>query len=137
MTRRILNALLVLAAVGVILVVVISLTRSDDGDEPSVKYAKSDETAISVKEAINRAPNVAFAVRGYVFDDGAFVQLCEGMQETSPPRCAGSVLLARNLDLARLNTHRSGTVRWTPDPVVLGGRIDGTQLYVLDVLAGE
>ncbi|MEN3272570.1 MAG: hypothetical protein V7636_1331 [Actinomycetota bacterium] len=136
MTRRVLNALLVLAAIGVIVFVIVSLTRGDSDDEPSVKLSESDDAALSVKEAINRAPNVAFAVRGYVFDDGAFVQLCEGMQDTNPPRCAGSVLLVRNLDLARLNTHTSGKVRWTPEPVVLGGRIDGTQLYVLDVLAG-
>lgn len=137
MMRRVLNALIVLAAVGVIAFVVVSLTRGDDSAEPSVTVAKSDDKALSVKDAINRSPNVAFAVRGYVIDDGAFVQLCEGIQDTKPPRCAGSVLLVRNLDIARVNTNRSGKVRWTPEPVVLGGRIDGTQLYVLDVLAGE
>ena len=135
MMRRVVNALIVLAALGVIAFVVISLTGGES-DDPSVTLAKSDDKALSVKDAINRAPNVAFAVRGYVIDDGAFVQLCEGIQDTKPARCAGSVLLVRNLDIARVNTNRSGKVRWTPEPVVLGGRIDGTQLYVLDVLAG-
>ena len=135
--RRVLNALVVLAAIGVIVFVIVSVARPDSNDEPSVRLAKSDDHGLSVRDAINRAPNVAFAVRGFVVDDGAFVQLCEGIQDTKPPRCAGSVLLVRNLDQSRLDMRRSGKVRWTPDPVVLGGKVDGTQLYVADVLADE
>jgi hypothetical protein len=134
--RRLVSALLVVAAIGVLGVVVWSFVR-DDGSDADVDRVKSDDHALSVNDAINRAPGVAFAVRGYVVDDGAFVQLCEGLQKTHPPRCGGAVALLRNLDLARLHLERSGRVRYTPEPVVLGGRIDGTQLYVLDVLATD
>lgn len=134
--RRAVTALLVVASIAVVVIVVVSFVGGDDG-APSVKLAESNDRGLSVKDAINRSPEIAFAVRGYVVDDGAFVQLCEGLQKTNPPRCGGSVLLVRNLDLARVNTEHKGKVRWTPEPVVLGGKIDGTQLYVLDVLAPE
>jgi hypothetical protein len=132
--RRLVSALLVVAAIGVLGVVVWSFVR-DDGSDADVALTKSDAKALSVEDAVNRAPDVAFAVRGYVVDDGAFVQLCQGIQKTRPPRCGGAVVLLRNLDLARLNLERSGKVRYTPEPVILGGRLDGTQLYVLDVVA--
>lgn len=122
-----------LAAVGVIGVVVWTLAGGND--QPTVRRAESNGDGLSVMDAINRAPNIAFAVRGYVVDDGAFVQLCNGLELSSPPKCVGPSLLLRNLDLARINLVTAKTVKYTKDPVILGGNVDGTQLLVVDVLA--
>ena len=133
--RRWLSWLLVLAAIGVIIVVVSTLVGGDDA--PAVHEAKSNADGLSVTDAINRAPDVSFAVRGYVFDDGAFVQRCQGITMSSPPSCRGPVLLLHDLDLARVNLVDGTTVRYTDEPVILGGRINGTQLFVVDVLASQ
>jgi hypothetical protein len=130
---RILRGALVLAAIGVVAFVVWTVAAGDD--EPTVREAPSNRDGLSVADAINRAPKVAFAVRGFIVDDGAFVQLCERIVLETPPKCAGSVLLLRNLDLARVNLEERGGVRYTAEPVILGGRVDGTQLSVVDVLA--
>ena len=132
--RRVGTWLLVLAAVVVLVVVGVAVFGGGD-DEPSERIAESNKDGLSVNDAINRAPDVAFAVRGYVFDDGAFVQLCQGIVLSDPPKCHGPSMLVRNLDLARVNLVRAGTVRYTKEPVILGGRVDGTQLSVVDVLA--
>jgi hypothetical protein len=133
--RRALTLLVVLAAAGVIGLIAWSLVGGDD--EPAVHEATSDGDGLSVTDAINRAPDIDFAVRGYVFDDGAFVQLCQGIVMTEPPRCRGPVLLLHDLDLARVNLLEAKTVRYTDEPVILGGRINGTQLFVVDVLAAR
>lgn len=112
---------------------------SDDADgEPDFEEVESDDVALSVMDAINRNPTVPFAVRGYVYDDGAFLQLCNGLVDGAPPRCRGPVLLLQDLDLARLNLEegeQDGTaVRYSAEPVILGGTIDGTQMAVVEVL---
>lgn len=113
--------------------------EDDDGGDGDYVEATSDDEALSVLDAINRNPTVPFAVRGWVYDDGAFVQLCHGLRAGSPPTCRGPVLLLRNLDLARLDMESGdwdGTpVRYTEDPVILGGTVDGTQMSVVEVLA--
>jgi len=133
--RRWLSWLLVIAAVGVVVVVATSFIGGNDA--PAVHEATSNADGLSVTDAINRAPDVDFAVRGYVFDDGSFVQLCQGITMSSPPSCRGPVLLLHDLDLARVNLLDAKTVRYTDEPVILGGRINGTQLFVVDVLASQ
>ena len=129
--------------VGVVVVVLVlagvnAFFAGDDGED--FEEVTSDETALAVADAINRNPGVAFAVRGWVYDDGAFLQLCNGLIDGDPPRCRGPVLLLKNLDLRRLDLEegdRDGTtVRYTAEPVVLGGTVDGTQLSVVEVLSG-
>jgi hypothetical protein len=132
--RRVLTGALVIAALAVLVVVGVAVFGGDD-DTPPVTQAESNDDGLSVGEAINRTPDVAFAVRGYVFDDGAFVQLCQGIVHDKPPKCRGPSVLLRNLDLARVNLEESRGVRYTAEPVLLGGRIDGTQLFVVDVLS--
>ncbi|MEA3019105.1 MAG: hypothetical protein QOI47_629 [Actinomycetota bacterium] len=136
-TRRVVTALVIVAAAGILGLVLWTLTIGG-ARTPAVREAASNAEGLSVGDAVNRAPTVSFAVRGFVVDDGAFVQLCESLLMTKPPKCRGPVMLVRNLDLARLNL-KSGTrggrrIRYTDQPVILGGRVDGTQLSVEDVL---
>ena len=114
---------------------------SDDGDgEADFVEVESDDAALDPDDAILRAPvGTAIAVRGYVYDDGSFVQLCDGLTGDEPPRCRGPALLLRGLDLARLALERDEidgtTVLYTKEPIVLGGTVDGTQLDVVEVLS--
>lgn len=136
--KRILTGLLVLAAVGVLGVLAFSFFGDDDGGEPEIREVLSDERGLSVREAIARAPEDTFAVRGFAYDDGAFIQLCNGLTDHSPPRCAGPSILLLDLDLQRLPLERGEVdgrrVLYTEEPVLLGGNLDGTQLRVVDVL---
>lgn len=136
--KRLLMGLLVLAAIGVLVIVVFSLFGGDDDGEPDIREVQSDERGLSVKEAIGRAPEDTFAVRGFAYDDGAFIQLCNGLTDDSPPRCVGPSVLLLDLDLQRLPLERGEIdgrrVLYTEEPVLLGGNLDGTQLRVVDVL---
>ncbi|HEX4904864.1 MAG TPA: hypothetical protein VFU93_05405 [Acidimicrobiales bacterium] len=136
--KRLLTGLLVLAAIGVLVIVVFSLLGGDDDGEPDIREVQSDERGLSVKEAIGRAPEDTFAVRGFAYDDGAFIQLCNGLTDDSPPRCVGPSVLLLDLDLQRLPLERGEIdgrrVLYTEEPVLLGGNLDGTQLRVVDVL---
>jgi hypothetical protein len=113
--------------------------RGGDGEDDDFVEAESDDEALSVLDAINRNPGVSFAVRGWVYDDGSFVQLCQGLYTEGEPRCRGPVLLLKNLDLARLDLEagewNGNEVRYTDEPVILGGTIDGTQLSVVEILS--
>ena len=139
--RRIGTALLVIAALVVLGVLAFSLFGDDDDGEPDIREVQSDERGLSVSEAIGRAPEDTFAVRGFAYDDGAFIQLCNGLTDQSPPRCVGPSILLLDLDLGRLPIKEGdidGTrVLYTDEPVLLGGNLDGTQLRVVDVLIDE
>jgi hypothetical protein len=139
--RRVGTALLVLAALGVLAVLAFTLVGGDDDGEPEIREVLSDERGLSVKEAIARAPEDTFAVRGFAYDDGAFIQLCNGLTDQSPPRCVGPSILLLDLDLQRLPLERGEVdgrrVLYTAEPVLLGGDLDGTQLRVVDVLIDD
>lgn len=139
--KRLLTGLLVLAAIGVLVTIVFSVFGDDDDGEPDIREVQSDERGLSVKEAIGRAPQDTFAVRGFAYDDGAFIQLCNGLTDDSPPRCVGPSILLLDLDLQRLPVQRGEIdgrrVLYTEEPVLLGGNLDGTQLRVVDVLIDE
>jgi hypothetical protein len=131
----------IVAAV-VALVIAIGVRAFFDGDDgDDFVEVTSDEAAIAPGDAIQRAPaDAAIAVRGYVYDDGAFVQLCQGLQDGDPPTCRGPSLLLKNLDLARLalveDEVDGRTIHYTEEPVTLGGTVLGTELTVLEVLSG-
>lgn len=132
----------IVAAV-VALLVAIGVRAFFDGgdDEPAYEAVESDEAALDPGDATLRAPvGTAIAVRGYVYDDGSFLQLCDSLTDDDPPRCMGPSLLLRGLDLARLSLTEAeidGTdVLYTDEPVTLGGTVDGTQLDVVEVLSG-
>jgi hypothetical protein len=128
------------------LVIAIGVRAFFDGGEgsgaaPDFVEVQSDDTALDPGDATLRAPaGTAIAVRGYVYDDGSFLQLCDGLTEEDPPRCRGPVLLLEGLDLARLALERAEiegtTILYTAEPVVLGGKVDGTVLDVVEVLSG-
>lgn len=127
----------------VVALLVVAGVRAFFTDEPDedeeFQEAESDDEALSVLDAINRNPQVPFAVRGWVYDDGAFLQLCHGFSTDGEPRCKGPVLLLQNLDVARLDLERGEwngeEVRYTAEPVILGGTIDGTQMAVVEILS--
>lgn len=109
-------------------------------DEPEVETAGSDERAFSILDALQQA-ETDIAVRGHVYDDGAFLQLCAGLKGDGPPTCAGPSLLLRQLDLARLDLEEGETaagteVLWTEEPVVVTGSLDGTVFNATDILGG-
>ena len=139
--KRVLSGLVVLAALGVLGVLALSLFGGDDDDGPDIREVLSDERGLSVKEAIARAPEDTFAVRGFAYDDGAFIQLCNGLTDQSPPRCVGPSILLLDLDLQRLPVQDGEIdgrrVLYTEEPVLLGGNLDGTQLRVVDVLIDD
>ena len=113
----------------------------DDGGGEDFVEAASDEQAISVGDAIRRAPSGTIAIRGYVYDDGSFLQLCNGLViERDPPACRGPSALLRNLDLARLDLVQATVdgvdVAYTSEPVLLGATILGAEVTVVEVLSG-
>lgn len=131
----------IVAAVLAVLVAVAVRAFFGGDDEPRRVEVASDEQAISVADAIRRAPRQTIAIRGYVYDDGSFLQLCNGLVDGDPPRCLGPSALLRNLDLARLDLERGERdgvdVAWTAEPVLLGGTIAGTEVTVAEVLSGS
>ena len=139
--KRILSGLVVLAAMGVLTALAFTLFGDDDDGEPQIREVVSDERGLSVKEAIGRAPEDTFAVRGVAYDDCAFIQLCNGLTDQSPPRCVGPSVLLLDLDLQRLPIEQGEIdgrrVLYTEEPVLLGGNLDGTQLRVVDILIDE
>lgn len=130
------RALLVVLALGIVGLVAWTLAAGDD--EPTITEVESDEVAVSVGDALTRQPTVAFAVRGFVYDDGAFVQLCNGLTGGEPPTCRGPSMLLEDLDLGRVPIKTGKvdgrTVRYTTEPVVLGGTLEGTLFHAVDVL---
>ena len=132
-----------IVAVLVALLIAIGVRAFFDGgdDAPAYDEVESDDDALDPGDATLRAPvGTAIAVRGYVYDDGAFLQLCDTLSDDEPPRCVGPSLLLRGLDLARLALEEGEvdgtTVLYTDEPVTLGGTVDGTQLDVVEVLSG-
>ena len=132
----------IVAAV-IALVLAIAARAFFDGDDPGDGFVQvdSDETALDPQDASIRAPSKAIAVRGYVYDDGSFLQLCDGLTDGDPPTCRGPSLLLRNLDLARIDLTEGEvdgtTVLYSAEPVVLGGTVLGTEMTVLEVLVSE
>jgi len=134
LSQRAYRILLVVALVAVVLAALRAVTTLD---EPEVDTVASDERAFSILDALQQG-KTDIAVRGHVYDDGAFLQLCSGLKDGSPPTCAGPSLLLRQLDLNRLDLERgdvAGTeVVWTEQPVVLTGMLDGTVFNATDIL---
>ena len=142
MTASVVWRCIVAAVLALVLAIGVRAFFSDDsGGDADFVEVQSDDTALDPEDAILRAPvGTAIAVRGYVYDDGSFVQLCDGLTDGDPPTCRGPSLLLRGLDLARLALERDEidgtTVLYTEEPIVLGGTVDGTQLDVVEVLSG-
>lgn len=142
MTSSVVWRCIVAAVVALVVAIAVRAFFEGDGSgEPDFIEVHSDDTAVDPRDATLRAPvGTAIAVRGYIYDDGSFVQLCDGLIDGDPPRCRGPALLVRGLDLARLSlTHGDvdGTaVLYSEEPVVLGGTVDGTQMDVVEVLSG-
>ena len=122
---------IVAAVLALVLAIGVRAFFSDDGGgEADFVEVASDDAALDPGDAILRAPaDRAIAVRGYVFDDGSFLQLCQGLVDGDPPACRGPSLLLRNLDLARLDVTEAdvdGTpIAYTEEPVTLGGTVLG------------
>jgi hypothetical protein len=141
--RRLVPALAVVGAIAVVVIVLLSLVGGDgDGasdEDPDADRVESDDVAVSVSEAVARQPLVPFVIRGYVYDDGAFVQLCNALTREDLRRCGGPSVLLEDLDLGRLALARDEAdgraVRYTEEPVLLGGTLDGTTFSVEDILA--
>ena len=143
MTSSVVWRCIAAAAVAVLVAVgVLAFFGDDGGGGEDFVEAASDDRAISVADAIRRAPSGTIAIRGYVYDDGSFLQLCNGLViERDPPACRGPSALLRNLDLARLDLVRATVdgvdVAYTAEPVLLGATILGTEVTVVEVLSGS
>jgi len=131
--------------VGVVVAIVVAVGiraffGADDDGADHVEV-ESDSAALSVADAVRRAPPTAIAVRGYVYDDGSFLQLCNGLVDGDPPTCRGPSVLLRNLDIARLALVEGEVggvdVLYSDEPVLLGGKVVGTELEVVEVLSGS
>ena len=141
MTSSVVWRCIVAAVIALVLAIAVRAFFDDDAPGDGFVQVDSDETALDPQDASIRAPEEAIAVRGYVYDDGSFLQLCDGLTDGDPPTCRGPSLLLRNLDLARLDLTEGevdGTdVLYSAEPVVLGGTVLGTELTVLEVLVSE
>ena len=79
------------------------------------------------------------AVKGFVFDDGSGMRLCETLAESFPPQCGGPSIAVEGLALADvqeyatdeepvLNTEQG--VSWTDQHVTLLGELVGDVLTI-------
>ena len=137
MSRRVANIVRVATLVMFAIAAVLALRILNPGEPTSTPEPKASE--LQVDRAIAVAGREPLTVRGYVFDGpGGFgLRLCNGRENTSPPRCLGPFL-----DLDGVNdgsfTLRSGTtddgpVRWTEAPLALRGTILGTRMRVTQI----
>lgn len=102
-----------------------------DIDEPDGSIP-DDEDAISVIQLIASAPQGAVVVRGLLFDDGSGLRLCDALAESFPPQCPSDfVVIANPSDVAADFSVEQG-VRWTDRPVLVLGRMAGSELTVID-----
>lgn len=139
MTSSVVWRCIAAAVVAVLVAVGVRAFFGDDGGR-DIREIASDEAAIDPEDALARAPaGKVIAVRGFVYDDGSFVQLCDGLTGDDPPRCVGPSLLVKNLDLARLALEEAEidgvSVLYTDEPIVLGGTVLGADITVTEVLS--
>lgn len=94
----------------------IGCQSSDDGDGDP----------ISVTELLATEPSGTVMVRGLFFDDGSEARLCAVLAESFPPQCVQESVPIANPEAVEVDIARSGSVRWSDQPVVLvGSLVDG------------
>jgi hypothetical protein len=72
-------------------------------------------------------------VRGFFLASGGERRLCSAFAESAPPQCQGLSLILRGQILKVLPPLREAAgVRWSEEPVVLTGRVEGQTLVLID-----
>ena len=129
-----------LLATLVLLVAVLAAacTKGDDSaldpGSSGPRSSRNDDAAspgISVAEARRSRLDKPLLVNGYLVADDSRVRLCDELAESSPPRCGGASLEVHALDLDSLSdVESSGSARWTTQPRLLLGEVEGGVLTV-------
>lgn len=137
MSRRTANLVRVATVVMFAVAAVLAYRILNPGDPTSTPKASGAE--LQVDRAIAVAGREPLTVRGYVFDGpGGFgLRLCNGRENTSPPRCLGPFLDLDGVNegsfALRSGETKDGEVRWTEDPLALRGTILGTRMTVSQI----
>lgn len=84
---------------------------------------------LTVSEALASDLVGPLQVHGPLLVEGERMTLCERLEESDPPGCAGATVEVRGLDAGQLELQGDGDVRWTDDVSVLGS-VDGGTLTV-------
>ena len=101
-------------------------TASNDGSP-----ADGAGPGITVAEARRSRLDKPALVNGYLVADDDRVRLCDELAESSPPRCGGASLEVHGLDIDSLSdVESSGSVRWSAQPRLLLGEVEGGVLTV-------
>lgn len=109
------------------------------GDTISPVTGALVDGGLSVPEALATDATGTIAVKGFLFDDGSGLRLCEALAESFPPQCGGESLVfdgftvddISNLPQAEdivVNTEQG--VSWTDHSVSLFGELDGDRFTV-------
>jgi len=113
---------------------------STDSDEPVTQSGGAlAGSGLTVPEALGTDATGVIAVRGFLFDDGSGLRLCEVLAESFPPQCGGAHLVIDGLtfgDVPNLPEAEDVTVTteqnvtWTDSFVTLLGEFDGDHFTV-------
>ena len=116
------------------------LPGEDDGDGGLVPVGGMVvDGGLTVTDALAGDATGVIAVKGFVFDDGSGMRLCETLAESFPPQCGGPSIAVEGLALADvqeyatdeepvLNTEQG--VSWTDQHVTLLGELVGDVLTI-------
>jgi hypothetical protein len=69
------------------------------------------------------------SARGYLYDDGTGIRLCEALAESYPPQCGVSSLRVEG-ELPDVEWTEAQGVRWTDEQVELSGEIENGLIRV-------
>lgn len=131
------NILRVATLVMFAIAAVLAFRILNPGDPTSTPTPSGAE--VQVDRAIAVAGREPLTVRGYVFDGpGGFgLRLCNGRENTSPPRCLGPFLDLDGVNegsfTLRSGETKDGRVRWTEESLALRGTILGTRMTVSQI----
>lgn len=108
---------------------------SGDGSGPTDDPSVPAGAPLSVSAALDRDDGPT-RVSGFVVADEQRVRLCELLLESFPPQCGGATLDLDLPDSVAVGLDEEGGVRWTANPVVVTGSLDGDLLRVTAVALG-